>query len=278
MPRIWALRKFEASVSAEVGKPTGTLSTRFSTWPSSATSTTSARSGSSRTNSTCLSRTLDFAVSTTPAARVRPDSRPEASVSTVSTDLAWPEAATCASIGVTVIVGEIADLHQRVDEEAQALLGRQPPGRRMRRIDQAGLFQIRHHVAHRRRRQRHRNDARQVARADRLAGRQIALDHLAKNLARALVELRKPDLTGAYWNVVGGHGELPSYGENWPFRSAIQVGPSPADLCPSRTHACWQRPKPSRPPGMWLFTRLCPATSTTASGFISPKWNALTVN
>ena len=100
MPRIWALRKFEASVSAEVGKPTGTLSTRFSTWPSSATSTTSARSGSSRTNSTCLRRTLDFAVSTTPAARVRPDNSPEASVSTVSTDLAWPEAATCASMAL----------------------------------------------------------------------------------------------------------------------------------------------------------------------------------
>ena len=38
----------------------------------------------------CFSRTLDFAVSTTPAACVRPDSRPEASVSTLSTDLPAP--------------------------------------------------------------------------------------------------------------------------------------------------------------------------------------------
>src|SRR6202035_604760 len=75
-------------------------------------------------------------------------------------------------------------------------------------VHQAGLLQIRHHVAHRSRRQCHRNDARQIARADRLAGRQIALDHLAKNLARALVELRKPGLAGAYRNVMGGHRRL----------------------------------------------------------------------
>src|SRR2546430_1112426 len=55
-----------------------------------------ARSGSSRTNSMCLSRTLDFAVSTTPAAWVSPDNRPLASLSTFSTDL--PEAATFPSI------------------------------------------------------------------------------------------------------------------------------------------------------------------------------------
>ena len=59
----------------------------------------------------------------------------------------------------------------------------------MRRIDQAELFEIRHDVAHRSRRQRHRQDARQIARADRLAGREIALDDQAEDLARALVEL-----------------------------------------------------------------------------------------
>jgi hypothetical protein len=71
---------------------------RFSTCPSSPTKTTMARSGSSRTNSTCLSRGFDLAVSTTPAARLNPESSPDASVKTPSTDLAWPEAATCASI------------------------------------------------------------------------------------------------------------------------------------------------------------------------------------
>ena len=73
---------------------------RFSTCPSSETSTTSARSGSSRTNSMCLSRVLDFTASTTPAARVSPDSMPEASLSTESTDFAVPAAATCASIAL----------------------------------------------------------------------------------------------------------------------------------------------------------------------------------
>ena len=71
---IRALRKLVASVSADEGTLGGKLSTRFSTWLSSATSTASARSGSSRTNSICFSRELDFAVSTTAAARVRPDS------------------------------------------------------------------------------------------------------------------------------------------------------------------------------------------------------------
>ena len=60
---------------------------RFSTWPSSATSTTSALSGSSRTNSMCFSRAFDFAASTTPAQRDRPEISSEASVSTVSIDL-----------------------------------------------------------------------------------------------------------------------------------------------------------------------------------------------
>ena len=90
LPRMRALRKFPASISAEVGSPIGRLTTRFSTWPSSPTSTTSARSGSSRTNSMFFSRTFDFAVSTTPAAWVKPDNRPEASVNTFSTDRPAP--------------------------------------------------------------------------------------------------------------------------------------------------------------------------------------------
>jgi hypothetical protein len=48
----------------------------------------------------CLSRVFDFTASTTPAARVRPDSIPDASLSTASTDFAVPAAATCASIAL----------------------------------------------------------------------------------------------------------------------------------------------------------------------------------
>ncbi len=83
---------------------------------------------------------------------------------------------------------EVADLHQRVDEEAQAELGRQPAGRGVRRIDQPELLQVLHDVADRGRRQRHGEQPGEVARAHRLAGRQVAVDDLAENLARALVE------------------------------------------------------------------------------------------
>ena len=55
--------------------------------------------------------------------------------------------------------------------------------------DQPQLLQVRHDVADRGRRQRHRQRARQVARADRLAGGEIGLDDLPEDGARALVEL-----------------------------------------------------------------------------------------
>ena len=97
---------------------------------------------------------------------------------------------------LAVVLGHVTDLHQCIDEEAQAAFGRQAAGRGVRRIDEAELFEVRHHVAHRGRRQRHRDDAREIARADRLAGRKVALDDLAENFARALIELREPGLSG----------------------------------------------------------------------------------
>ena len=96
--------------------------------------------------------------------------------------------------GAPLVFGEVADLHQGVDEESQPELGRQPPGRGVRGVDQPELLEVRHHVAHGGRRQRGGDQARDIARAHRLAGRQIALDDLAENLARALVELREADL------------------------------------------------------------------------------------
>ena len=138
-----------------------------------------------------MSRWFDFAVSTTPAARLSPERRPEASVSTASTDFDWPQARDLSFDRIAIMFGEIADLHQGVDEKPQTDLGRQPAGRSMRRVDQSELLEIRHDVAHRSRRQGHRQDARQIARTDRFAGRQIALDDQAKDFARALVELRK---------------------------------------------------------------------------------------
>jgi hypothetical protein len=54
--------------------------------------------------------------------------------------------------GPAVLIGQIADLHQRIDEETQADFGRQPAGRGVRRIDEPELLKIGHDVAHRSRR------------------------------------------------------------------------------------------------------------------------------
>ena len=106
--------------------------------------------------------------------------------------------------------GEIAELHQGIDEEPQAEFGRQPACRGMRRVDQAKLLEIGHHVAHRGRRQRHRDQARNVARTDGFAGRQITLDDLPKYVARALVELGKPGIRRDQTDrIVMGHNVLP---------------------------------------------------------------------
>src|SRR5664279_3756262 len=79
----------------------------------------------------------------------------------------------------------------------------------MRGEDQAELLEVRHHVAHRSRRQRDRQQARQIARAERLAGGEIALDDVAENLARALVERRQAYSVRADRDVVGSHGLTP---------------------------------------------------------------------
>jgi len=107
-------------------------------------------------------------------------------------------------------LGEIADLHQRVDEEPQAQFGRQSSGRGMRRVDQPERFEIRHHIAHRGRRQRHRDQARNVARADGFAGREITLDDLTKNIPRTLVKLGKPGIRRDQADrIVVGHRATP---------------------------------------------------------------------
>ena len=87
-----------------------------------------------------------------------------------------------------LLVGEIAEFHEGIDEEAQPLLRRKPARRDMRRIDEAEMLQIAHDVAHRRRRQRVRKHTGQVARADRLAVLKIGIDDQPENVARARVQ------------------------------------------------------------------------------------------
>ena len=90
-----------------------------------------------------------------------------------------------------LLAPQIAELEQRVDEQPQALLGRQAPGARVRGVDETELLEVLHHVAHRGRRQRHRQHARQVPGADGLAGGEIGVDDVAEDLARAGVERRQ---------------------------------------------------------------------------------------
>ena len=100
--------------------PAGVATTRFSTEPSSATSTASALSGSRRTNSMCFSRTSSLLVSTTPAPRVRSDSRLVVSGQRALEAAPSAAARTWRSMRARSSSAETAELEQRVDVEAQA--------------------------------------------------------------------------------------------------------------------------------------------------------------
>ena len=92
-------------------------------------------------------------------------------------------ASTCVSILRALVLVHIADLQQRIDEEAQADLGRQAPGAGVRRIDEAEFLEILHDIAYGGRRQRHRQESRQLARTDRIAKSEITVDDLPEDLA-----------------------------------------------------------------------------------------------
>src|SRR5205823_13071205 len=112
-----------------------------------------------------------------------------------------------------VELAEVADLQQRVDDEAQAEFGRQSPGRRVRRINETELLQVRHHVAHGGGRERRRDQAGDIARAYRFAGSKVAFDDLPEDVARALVELSEAHLRRADRDVVGQWSLRSSAGE-----------------------------------------------------------------
>ena len=162
---------------------------RFSTEPSSPTSTTSARVGSMPDELDMLEADVGLA-GEHDAGAARQAGQRLARLGEHGLDACGPARRPCTSrLDLPALLGrEVADLQQRVDEEAQAELGRQPAGRGVRRVDQAELLEVGHDVADRGRRQRHRQDAADVARADRLAGVEIGLDDPAEDLARAPVE------------------------------------------------------------------------------------------
>src|SRR5258707_835258 len=112
----------------------------------------------------------------------------------------------------------------------------------MWRVDQAERFEVRHHVAHRGRRQRHRDQARDIARAHRLAGREKTLDDLTKNVARALVELGQTGIRSDQANrIVVGHQLFPPRPSNLSIpeagdKRALAVKRLAAPLSPTYKH------------------------------------------
>ena len=93
-----------------------------------------------------------------------------------------------------VIHGHIAGFHHGIHEEAQTAFGRQTARAGMGRKNQSRMFEIRHHIADRGRRQRGLQQTRQMARANRLARRQITLDNLLENVTRTLIEVHHPQI------------------------------------------------------------------------------------
>ena len=168
----------------------GTSMMRFSTSPSSVTMTTRARPGPRWTNSICFSRRSVFGATTRPAQRDRPESMVVASSST-SGEAAAGGRAFAVDV-LALFLAEAAQLQQPADEQAEAALGRQAAGRGMRRIEQAGILQIRHDVADGGRRQRHGEPARNRARADGLTRFHVGVDDVAQDFARPLVEIGEP--------------------------------------------------------------------------------------
>ena len=89
-----------------------------------------------------------------------------------------------------------ADLEHRVDEEAEALLGRGAAGGGVRGGDEAEILEIGHHVAHRGGREARVEEPAQIARSDRDARLEVALDELPENVLAAGVEHREEVFRG----------------------------------------------------------------------------------
>ena len=85
-----------------------------------------------------------------------------------------------------------ADFQQASTKNRKPCFGRHAAGTGMGRKDEPGVLKVHHDIADRGRRQVGRQDARDGARTDGLAGFQIGIDKPAEDLARALVETGEP--------------------------------------------------------------------------------------
>ncbi len=93
--------------------------------------------------------------------------------------------------GGAFIRRQVAHFHESIDKETQTDLGWQTPGGNMRCIDEAKMLKVTHHIANGSRRKTVRQQARQVARPDRIAIIEVTVDDQPENIARPLVECIK---------------------------------------------------------------------------------------
>ena len=161
------------------------------------------------------------------------------------------------SISAALGARDVAHLEDAVDEEAQAELGRDPPGRDVRRIEQAEQLEILHDVADGGGRDPLADRARERARADRVAGLEIGLDQPAEDLAAALVHLAQGRAGCAHGREPSGRRGPESIppaldAARWTGReAAVRGGPENAprrDACaPPAAPPTRSAPSPSRP-------------------------------
>ena len=88
-------------------------------------------------------------------------------------------------------LGQVAGLEQPRHEKLQTSPSRQSTSRRVRRMQQAQILQVRHHIADSGRRQLSFQPARQRAGANRLSGLHIGIDDQPQYFARPLIQIRE---------------------------------------------------------------------------------------
>src|SRR5690606_1611470 len=92
-----------------------------------------------------------------------------------------------------LFIRDIADFEQAIDKKAESRLCRHTPGAGMGRENKAQRLEIRHDITDRGSGKAKGKLPRENARANRLAGFEIGLDHAAQDLARTLIEIHNAD-------------------------------------------------------------------------------------
>ena len=97
---------------------------------------------------------------------------------------------------LAVGAGDVADLEDAVDEHPQPELRGDAAGGDVRAVEKAEVFEVLHDVADGGGADLFRHGAGERARADGLAGVEVAFDHPAEDLAAAVVHLRTGSARG----------------------------------------------------------------------------------